>query len=116
GAGDGPVRPGEWSGARESLPPSVPVMVTGTLSPSDKVSSTATRLNFTIRSGTPLPSWSPITVGAAGSTDTVLFRRIDEIPTSLATNGDGGSRKPVIHRPCDVRLRVLGVTSNLIAI
>ena len=35
---------------------------------------------------------------------------------SLAAWGEGGSRKPVIHRPWEARLRVLGVKSNAITI
>ena len=99
---------------RKRWPPTVPVTLTGTWSPSDRVSSTAIRLNFTIRSGTPLPSWSPRGVGDAGASGTDPLSRTDEMSMSLATKGGGGSRKPVIQKPREARSRALGVKSNAI--
>src|SRR5439155_23873198 len=94
----------------------VPVTVTGTASPSATVSSTAARLNLTVRSGRPSPSASPSEVGAEGSTGTLPFRRIEAMSMSAGEAGGSGSSVAVTQRPIERKLSVFGMRAKLIGV
>src|SRR5439155_26669762 len=89
---------------------------TGTASPSATARPTAARLNFTVRSGRPSLSASPIEVGAEASTGTLPFKRIEAMSMSAGEAGGSGSSVAVTQWPIERRLRVLGLRSKLIGV